>query len=101
VDVSANTLVYISPLNPIVTTGIQDSTPGGPNAGSIVKAPSGLWCAIQDVPAQVTGPPDTYYVPQLPYPNSPNAPSGTPLTGDLDNPSVFWVLISQAPVCTA
>jgi len=90
VPVDKGTWVYISPENPLVTTGMTD-----PIAGSATKAYPGIWEAAQDVPAS-TGV-DTYNVPQTDYPGATGTPSGSPLKGDLDGESVYWILI--CPTC--
>ena len=96
VAVAANTVVYLSPGNPLVTTGLKDLV-----AGAVIKSLAGLWVAKMAVPAQVTiAGTVCYNVPQLPYPGAPGTPAGTPLAGDLDGANVFWVFLSQAPVCT-
>lgn len=94
VAVSKDTFVYISPLNPLVTTGLTDIDLGVP-----VKALPGIWQAAQDVPAQTSDTPPQYNVPQIPYPGGGSAPVGTPLKGDLDGTGVYWILWSQAPIC--
>lgn len=71
---------YVSPLNPLVTTGLKDLV-----AGSVIKAKPGLWRAKKAVPAQATVSGVTSYnVPQLPYPGA----SGT---ADIDGTNVFWI----------
>ena len=90
-QVAKNTFVYISPLNTIVTTGLTDLT-----LLTTVKATPGIWQAIQDVPAATV---DGYNVPQY-LPAGAVAPSGDPLSGDLDGDTIFWVLWSSpAGVC--
>ena len=95
VFVPANTLVSISPGNALVTTGLVDLV-----SAVTVKAPSGVWCAVQNVPAQVTA---GYNVPALPLPGSnittPAVPSGTPLRGDADGVSVFWMPFELYNIC--
>lgn len=90
--VSKGTWVYISPNNPIVTTGMTD-----PIAGSDTKAYPGIWEAAQDVPAS-TGV-DDYNVPQTDYPGATGTPTGTTpnVKGDLDGDNVYWILI--CPTC--
>ena len=91
--VPVNTWVYITSDNPISTVGLTDT-----DSGLLVSAPPGKWLSVQDVPAQATD--GTYHVPQLPYPGATGEVTGTPLAGDLDNnPLVYWVLESPAPVC--
>ena len=76
-----------------MTVGIIDA-----DSGLLVTAPPGKWLTLQDVPALISG--GTYHMPQLPYPGATGEVSGTPLAGDLDNnPLVYWVLESPAPVC--
>ena len=90
--VNKGTWVYISPENPIVTTGMTD-----PIAGAGTKAYSGIWEAAQDVPAS-TGV-DDYNVPQTDYPGATGTPTGTTpnYKGDLDGADVYWILI--CPTC--
>jgi hypothetical protein len=84
--------VYISPANPLATSGMMDLV-----LGIVVAAPAGLWRANRPVPASVVvSGIAKYNVPQLPTPGS---VSGTPYSGDLDNPNVFWVRIERASLC--
>lgn len=92
VAVPQGTWVYISPNNPLATTGLLDPPPSG---GTITMAIPGIWEAIQDVPATDGF---SYNVPKYPYPEG--TPTGTPLEGDLDNSDVYWILIAPAQVCT-
>lgn len=95
VAVAAGTFVYISPGNPLVTSGLMDLV-----ALRTIASPPGIWQAIKSVPAQVTvSGVVKYNVPQLPYPGATGATSGTPLKGDLDGPNLFWVQWSGAPIC--
>jgi hypothetical protein len=92
VAVSKGTWVYISPNNPLVTTGLTDLA-----AGTILQSPPGIWEAAQNVPAQVTvGGVIKYNVPQLP---TEGTPSGTPLAGDLDASTLFWIRIQEYSPC--
>jgi len=84
VAVSKNTLVYISPENPLVTTGLTDLV-----SMVTVKSVSGIWCAVKNVPKENGS--SQYNVPQLPYPGATGTPSGSPLAGDIDGTNVFWV----------
>jgi len=88
VAVAVRTIVYISPLNALVTAGMVDLTPGSPYYNTTVMATPGWWFTVKPVPAAVGG---GYYVPQLPLPTVPAAPSGSPLKGDADAASVFWM----------
>ena len=92
VAVAADTLVYISPLNPLCTTGLVDLD----SSGATLKATAGTWLCLIDVPA-ATG--SGYNVPQDPPPGSGVAvPSGSPLRGDLDAtdaPKVYWLLLKS------
>lgn len=84
------TWVYVSPLNPIVVTGLFDY-----DVADNVKAYPGIWEAAQDIPAEVAG---SYNVPNTDYPSV--TPSGSPLSGDLDQDeelTVYWILI--CPTC--
>lgn len=87
------TFVYISPKNPLVTTGLVDLVLGV----SIVARP-GIWQAVQAVPAQ-NSTTLKYNVPQIPLPGSGGVPSGSPLSGDADGPDVFWILWSPTVYC--
>lgn len=100
IAVSQDTFVYISNVNPLVTTGLVDLA-----TGQLMKASPGIWQAAQDVPAAtVSG----YNMPQVPYP--PSAPVGSvgsagSMKGDLDQvqsgqPTVFWILWAPAPNCS-
>ena len=100
VSVSKDVWVFISPNNPLVTTGLTDLV-----TNANVKALPGIWQAAQSVPAKNGD--GKYNVPQIPYP--PGAPlatiTGTPLSGDLDQkqsgvPTVFWIYIAPYPSCT-
>jgi hypothetical protein len=84
INVPKNTLVYISPENPLVTTGLTDLV-----LGTTVKSVSGVWCSVQNVPAENGS--SEYNVPQIPYPGATGTPSGSPLAGDVDGANVFWV----------
>lgn len=88
VDVKVDTLVYLSPQNPLVTTGLMDLV-----EGTLLQAPAGVWLCVQDVPAAASG---QYNVPQ---PLVQGAMSGSPLKGDSDSPTVFWVQIAGISVC--
>ena len=90
--VDKGTWVYISPDNPIVTTGMTD-----PIAGAGTKAYPGIWEAAQDVPASSGV--DDYNVPQTDYPGATGTPTGTTpyYKGDLDGEDVYWILI--CPTC--
>jgi len=98
--------VYISALNPLVTTGMIDLV-----SGTNTKSCQGLWECCQDVPPQVVISGVTMFnVPVFPYPAGAatlggatflmgtTAPSGSPLVGDLDliNPTtgqkiLYWI----------
>lgn len=98
-SVAAQVVVYISPNNPLVTSGLYDIV-----SGETITAIAGLWVAVQDVPAQTTitvsgSSVTAYNMPQLPYPGAGGTPSSHPYMGDLDGVNVFWAFISQAPVC--
>ena len=89
VAVAQDTLVYVSPNNPICTIGLTDLT-----TSVNTKATAGIWLALQDVPAKVGS---DYNVPQDPIPSNGGAVSGSPLSGDADSVLAFWILIK--PVC--
>ena len=93
---SVYTVVFLSPLNPLVTTGLYDLV-----SGNLTKAQSGLWMAMQDVPAQVVNPSGkpagTYYNVPQPLPSA--AVSVSPLAGDADATTVFWMKIPPANSC--
>ena len=93
---SVYTVVFLSPLNPLVTTGLYDLV-----SGNLTKAQSGLWMAMKDVPAQVVNPSGkpagTYYNVPQPLPSA--AVSGSPLAGDADATTVFWMKIPPANSC--
>lgn len=91
-DICPNRLVYLSPQNPLVTTGLIDLV-----SATLTLSPAGIWLSRQYVPAQNEA--GKYNVPQLPYPGATGIPAGSPLTGDLDGPDVYWVLIAQVPMC--
>ena len=92
VGVSINTLVYISPNNPLVTTGLVDLT-----LMALTKSRPGIWLCVQAVPAENGS--NQYNVPQVPYPGNGGTVTGTPLTGDADGSTLFWMLISAMPYC--
>jgi len=91
VAVVSGTWVYISPQNPMVTTGLVDAVAGG---STVVKAPSGIWQAVKDVPAKNGS--NQYNVPVTP---ASGATSGTPLKGDYDAATLFWIPINAASYC--
>ena len=84
---------YVSPQSALAQTGLMDLV-----GGVVVAAVPGLWRATQNVPAQVTvSGVVKYNVPQ-PIPQL-GAPSGTPLKGDADSSTVFWVRIEKYSAC--
>ena len=85
--VDAGTLVYISPNNDLVLTGLTDEV-----TSTTVQAYPGIWLAAKDIPPVVAG---VYNVPTTDYPST--TPSGSPLRGDLDDDDVYWILI--CPTC--
>lgn len=92
ISVKKYTCVYISPLNPLVTTGLKDLV-----SGNVTKSTAGVWCCVQPVPAQVTiSSVVNYNVPVSPVPGAPSMPLGSPLAGDFDGTNVFWVPIGGA-----
>lgn len=80
---SKGRLAYISPANPLVTTGMKDAI-----SGLVVQAFQGIYEAVVDVPPQTTDTPPKYNVPLPQVPQG--AVSGTPLKGDFDSPTIFW-----------
>ncbi len=93
-NVGKDTVVYISPLSDLVTTGLTDL-----DTLTIIKAVPGIWIALTSVPKK-TG--DGHYnVPRDPVPGAASAiPTGTPLKGDLDHPTtVHWLLIRGTAIC--
>ena len=94
VSVSENTLVYISPNNPLVSTGLKDL-----DTGDVEMAIPGIWCAMVDIPSQVTvSSVINYNVPKEPVVGS---VTGTPLSGDMDTDLVKWKLIQEYSPCLA
>jgi hypothetical protein len=87
--VSKNTLVYISTLNTLVTAGMTDIV-----SNANVISCEGIWQAAQNVPAATGG---KYNVPVFPYPSGMGTtiPSGSPLSGDLDSATIFWIYWGQ------
>ena len=95
IAVSKDTLVYISPKNPLVTDGMKDKV-----TGTVLFATPGIWLAIPDVPAQTSDTPPKFNVPQDPPPGSNvSAPTGTPLKGDADASGVYWLLVQEYSYC--
>ena len=86
---SAGYCMYLSALNPLVTTGMTDLV-----SGANATACQGVWLAMQNIPAAASS---KWNVPQWPYPVSfgASAPSGTPLKGDLDNPGLYWYYLGD------
>ncbi len=86
---SAGYSMYMSALNPLVTTGMTDLVSGA-NATSC----QGVWLAMQNIPAAASS---KWNVPQFPYPTNPGtvAPTGTPLKGDLDNAGLYWYYLGD------
>lgn len=83
------TAVYISPMNPLCTTGLIDLV-----TGELTKAVSGWYMAAKPVPAAVGG---AYNVP-CPLPQS--VPTGTPLKGDADSATIFWIPMGAVLQCS-
>ncbi len=92
-SVPKNTLVYVSPDNPIVTTGLTDLV-----SGSVVKANPGVYCSAKTIPAQVTiSGTIKYNVPVNPVPGAPSATGVTsPITGDYDGTNVYWLPVGTS-----
>lgn len=88
---SADTFMFLSANNPLVTTGLIDAV-----SGLNVKALPGFWQAAKNVPAQVVVAGVTKWnVPVFPYPGATGTPSGSPLKGDLDGGGLFWIYFGQ------
>ena len=95
VPVKKNFVVFVSPKNNLATVGLTDLD----TATTVISTP-GTWVALMDIPATAAG---SYNVPQDPPPgNGVAAPSGSPLSGDLDaldtggvNPLAKWLLIKS------
>ena len=89
-SVSKGTLVYVSPMNPLATTGLIDLV-----TSALTTAQPGIWYSLKDIPAQ-TGTPPSYNVPQI----APQAvPTGTPLAGDIDSDTLFWLKWPETNNC--
>lgn len=84
VAVKSGIFVYVSPQNPIATTGLTDSV-----SGEIIIVTPGIWQAVQTVPAQVTVAGTVKY--NVPQPIAQAATSGSPLEGDADAAGLFWI----------
>jgi hypothetical protein len=85
--VPAGTKVFITPDNPIITTGIVDR-----GSGTLTMAQTGIWEAAVTVPAKaLDGAVMKYHVPQFPYPGAGGYSAGPPVTGGLDAPTMFWI----------
>ncbi len=85
--VPAGTKVFITPDNPLVTTGIVDLV-----SGTLTESEPGTWEAAVDVPAKASvGGTVKYNVPQFPYPGAGGYSAGPPVTGGLDAPAMFWI----------
>jgi hypothetical protein len=90
--VPAKKLVYISPLNPLVTVGLIDLT-----TGVLVTASPGTWYSKKSVPAQITVSGFVkYHVPQKLIQAT---PTGTPLKGDADSDAVYWLPVGGVLNC--
>ena len=87
--VPVNTVVYVSPQNPLATTGLFDLVI---NDNVLHTANPGWWIALKNVPAEVVNPAGyaagTYY--NVPAAPPQGATSGTPLKGDMDGANVYW-----------
>lgn len=87
----ADTFMYLSPLNPLVTTGLRDLI-----SGTVLLAQPGFWQAAQNVPAAVlVAGVLSYNVPQI---AAQGAVTGSPAKGDLDN-NLFWIRHPQTNGC--
>jgi hypothetical protein len=93
------TFVYISPLNPIVTTGMLDLV-----TGELTSAQPGTWQAKVNIPAQAVNPAGkpagTYFnVPAVVTRADQAVPTGTPLEGDLDSAMLLWIKWPETNSC--
>lgn len=92
VPVMPGTFVFISPANPISTTGLVDLV-----YGSLMTARPGIWQAVQLVPAKNSS--NEYNVPQIAPLGYPTVPYGTPLSGNADGPDIFWIPFAPVFYC--
>ena len=92
VAVAKNTVVYISPENPIATTGLTDLI-----LDELMVASPGVWICIQDVPPEITV--DSVVMYNMPQVLTSGSVSGTPLQGDADNANVFWIPLAGVMNC--
>ena len=87
--VARGVVVYVSPQNPLATTGLFDLVI---NDNVLHTANPGWWIALKNVPAEVVNPAGyaagTYY--NVPAAPPQGATSGTPLKGDMDGANVYW-----------
>jgi hypothetical protein len=91
-NVPRGTFVYVSQNNPICLTGLVDLV-----SGQLVQAQSGIWQANQNVPAQVTVAGVVKY--NVPVVVTPAPVDGTPLSGDLDSETLFWIRWPETGAC--
>ena len=84
VPVQSGEFVFISAQNPLVTTGLHDV-----QSNVLVKATEGIWQALQFVPAQISQSGTTAY--NVPHALAEVATAGSPLRGDADDGTLFWI----------
>jgi hypothetical protein len=82
--VPADTYVYITAGNALVTSGMTDIV-----SNATVISCEGIWQARKDVSAATGG---KYNVPVFPYPNATGVVTGAAgaLKGDMDDDGIFW-----------
>ena len=88
VSVASGTFVLISQNNPIATAGLVDLV-----SNVLTQASPGIWQAMQDVPPETTTGTGSSAVTKynVPQPLVAGAVTGSPLSGDADNPALFWL----------
>ena len=98
IAVPAQTIVSISPSNPIATTGYFDLV-----TGTMTNAPTGYWVSKVNIPAAAVNPAGkpagTYYnvpvmPPQVAWVSSPGSQKG-----DLDQPGILWWPLPRTGSC--
>ena len=94
VPVQSGEFVFISAQNPIVTTGLHDV-----QSNVLVKATEGIWQALQFVPAQISQSGTTAY--NVPHALAEVATAGSPLRGDADDGTLFWLPWGSSTVGSA
>ena len=94
VPVQSGEFVFISAQNPLVTTGLHDV-----QSNVLVKATEGIWQALQFVPAQISQSGTTAY--NVPHALAEVATAGSPLRGDADDGTLFWLPWGSSAVGSA